>query len=120
MCTQNELIKILEVFVGSVKKEIGNKLSDVILFGSYARGDYDEESDVDVAVIVDVPQGEEHIYYKQLTKIIGDIDELKTANNRAYYCVFHAMRAVIALDEQDFKKLSGVISYFREHYRFCV
>lgn len=75
MCTQNELIKILEVFAGNVKKEIGNKLSDVILFGSYARGDYDEESDVDVAVIVDVPQGEEHTYYKQLTKIIGDIDE---------------------------------------------
>lgn len=45
-----------------------------------------------------------------------DIDELKTANNRAYYSVFHAMRAVIALDEQDFKKHSGVISYFREHY----
>ena len=45
-----------------------------------------------------------------------EIDELKTANNRAYYCVFHAMRAVIALDEQDFKKHSGVISYFREHY----
>ena len=45
-----------------------------------------------------------------------EIDELKTANNRAYYCVFHAMRAVIALDEQDFKKHSGIISYFREHY----
>ena len=75
MCTQSELIKILEVFARSVKKEIGSKLSDIILFGSYARGDYDEESDVDVAVIVDVPQGEEHIYYKQLTKIIGDIDE---------------------------------------------
>ena len=45
-----------------------------------------------------------------------EIGELKTANNRAYYCVFHSMRAVIALDEQDFKKHSGVISYFREHY----
>ena len=82
MCTQNELIKILEVFAGNVKKEIDSKLSDIILFGSYARGDYDEESDVDVAVIVDIPQGEEHTYYKQLTKIIGDIDELFDYNNR--------------------------------------
>ena len=39
-----------------------------------------------------------------------------TANNRAYYCVFHSMRAVIALDGVDFKKHSGVIAYFREHY----
>ncbi len=45
-----------------------------------------------------------------------EIEEYKTANNRAYYSIFHAMRAVLALDEVDFKKHSGVISYFREHY----
>ena len=75
MCTQTELMKILNVFAENVRKEIGNKLSEVILFGSYARGDFDEESDVDVALLIDVPQGQEHTYYKQLTKIIGDIDE---------------------------------------------
>ena len=45
-----------------------------------------------------------------------EMDELKTANNRAYYSVFHAMRAVISMNELDFKKHSGVISYFRENY----
>jgi len=45
-----------------------------------------------------------------------NIEEYKTANNRAYYSIFHAMRAVLALDEVDFKKHSGVISYFREKY----
>ena len=45
-----------------------------------------------------------------------EIEEYRTANNRAYFSVFHAMRAVLALDEVDFKKHSGVISYFREHY----
>ena len=43
-------------------------------------------------------------------------EDYMTANNRAYYCVFHSMRAVIALDGVDFKKHSGVIAYFREHY----
>ena len=32
----------------------GNKLEAVILFGSYARGDFDEESDVDVMIIVNL------------------------------------------------------------------
>ena len=41
---------------------------------------------------------------------------MNTANNRAYYSVFHSMRAVLALDEVDFKKHSGVIAYFRENY----
>jgi len=38
------------------------------------------------------------------------------ANNRAYYCIFHSMRAVLALDGVDFKRHSGVISFFRENY----
>lgn len=32
----------------------GSKLKEVRLYGSYARGDYDDESDVDFAFIVDV------------------------------------------------------------------
>ena len=39
-----------------------------------------------------------------------------TTNNRAYYCLFHAMRSVLALDGMDFKKHSAVISYFNQHY----
>lgn len=39
-----------------------------------------------------------------------------TANNRAYYCIFHAMRAVLALDGEDFKKHSAVISKFTQTY----
>ena len=38
------------------------------------------------------------------------------AVNRAYYAIFHAMRAVLAIDGVDFKKHSGVISYFNKEY----
>lgn len=41
---------------------------------------------------------------------------VKSAANRAYYAVFHSMRAVLALDEFDSKKHSGVISEFRKEY----
>ncbi len=40
----------------------------------------------------------------------------KGAANRSYYAVFHAMRAVLALDGYDSKKHSGVISEFRKLY----
>jgi len=43
-------------------------------------------------------------------------DSYLNAVNRSYYCVFHAMRAVLAIDEFDSKKHSGVISYFRQNY----
>jgi len=40
----------------------------------------------------------------------------KSANNRAYYSMFHTMRAVLALEQKDFKKHKTVVSYFNEHY----
>ena len=41
---------------------------------------------------------------------------LKTSVNRSYYCVFNAMRAVLALDKFDSKKHSGIINEFRQRY----
>jgi uncharacterized protein (UPF0332 family) len=42
--------------------------------------------------------------------------QASTAVNRAYYCIFHSIRAILALDGFDSKKHSGVIAYFREKY----
>ncbi len=38
------------------------------------------------------------------------------ANNRAYYAIFHAIRAVLALERVDFKRHKDVIGYFNQHY----
>ncbi len=40
----------------------------------------------------------------------------ENAANRSYYAIFHSIRAVLALDEIDFSKHSGVISYFQLNY----
>lgn len=45
-----------------------------------------------------------------------EAEDYASANNRAYYCIFHAMRAVLALTGEDYKKHSGVISRFSEQY----
>ena len=51
--SRNNLKEILsEIYVG-VRHIIDNGVSDIILYGSYARGDFDNESDIDIAVIVD-------------------------------------------------------------------
>ena len=43
-------------------------------------------------------------------------DDFKTAANRSYYCIFHVMRAVQALDRFDSRKHSGVIDNFLKDY----
>ena len=42
--------------------------------------------------------------------------DYRAAANRVYYAVFHAMRAVLALDEVDMSKHSGIIAEFRKRY----
>lgn len=36
--------------------------------------------------------------------------------NRSYYAIFHSARAILAIDGEDRKRHSGVISYFQERY----
>lgn len=45
-----------------------------------------------------------------------DTCNYKSAANRSYYAIFHAMRAVLAFDGIDMKHHSGVISEFRRLY----
>ena len=52
MCTDNQLHTISEGITREAKRLLGDKLEAVILYGSYARGDYDSESDVDLLVVV--------------------------------------------------------------------
>lgn len=49
-------------------------------------------------------------------KLLLAAEDIKGAANRSYYGIFHAIRAVIALEGKDFAKHSGVINYFRQQY----
>lgn len=49
-------------------------------------------------------------------KLMYQNGRFKNCLNRAYYAIFHAIRAVNALDEYDSSKHSGVIAYFNMHY----
>lgn len=48
--------------------------------------------------------------------IYKDIKDYTSANNRAYYAIFYAVRAVLALEQKDFKRHKDVIAYFNQHY----
>lgn len=39
-----------------------------------------------------------------------------SANNRAYYAIFYAIRAVLALEQKDFKRHKDVVAYFNQYY----
>lgn len=51
----------------------GESLKNIILFGSYARGDNDDESDMDIMILVDLDNEEQRIYRKDLVEKVTDL-----------------------------------------------
>ena len=49
-------------------------------------------------------------------KALLGLELYEDAANRAYYCIFHTIRSLLALDGVEFKRHSGNVSYFREKY----
>ena len=49
-------------------------------------------------------------------KSLLESENYKSAANRAYYTVFHSMRAALAFDKIDMKHHSGIIAEFRRLY----
>lgn len=43
-------------------------------------------------------------------------NKLLAANNRAYYSIFYAIRAVLAIEKVDFKRHKDVLAYFNKNY----
>ena len=54
----NEMQNLISEYVAAVKKIYGEHLKQVILYGSYARGDYTKDSDVDIMLLVDLDETE--------------------------------------------------------------
>lgn len=49
-------------------------------------------------------------------KLLYNNNSYLSANNRAYYSIYHAIRAVLALEPIDFKKHKDVLAYFNKNY----
>lgn len=52
MCTETQLSRITKAMVECYRVVYGDDIVEIVLYGSYARGDYAEDSDIDIAAVV--------------------------------------------------------------------
>ncbi len=74
MCNKTTLDLLLKETGTQLNNLFGNKLDSVVLYGSYARGDYDEESDIDVMALVDMDKSDLCKYRRVVSELANDID----------------------------------------------
>ena len=68
------LKNVLNQYIDEIKKIYNSHLKKIILYGSYARGDYSEQSDIDIMLLLDLSDMEIKEYRHKLSDITFDIN----------------------------------------------
>ena len=102
MCTQAQLNRIKKEMVDCYKVVYGEDVVEIILYGSYARGNSTEDSDIDIVALV---RGSREDLQAKLKKIWDMSAELGLANDVI------VSPTVIPYDE--FVKYKQTLPYYR-------
>lgn len=66
--------RIIDEFVKGVNEILGSRVKKIILYGSYARGDYNEGSDIDIMILTDLTDDEIVKYRKDIIYLAYDLE----------------------------------------------
>ena len=70
----NNISNIIDEFVKGVNEILGDRVKKIILYGSYARGDYDKSSDIDIMILTDLNDNEILEYREKILDYAYDIE----------------------------------------------
>lgn len=65
---------LIEKYVSEIQKIYGEHLRRILLYGSYARGDFKPDSDVDIMILLDISDMEIKNYRHQLSDMTFDFN----------------------------------------------
>ncbi len=66
--------KVINQFILQVNNILGNRVKRIILYGSYARGDFNKSSDIDIMILTDLTDDEIVEYRSKISDIAYDIE----------------------------------------------
>lgn len=78
MCTESQLKRIIKAMVESYRSVYGSDIVEIVLYGSYARGDYDKDSDMDIVAVV---HGSRSILQEKLKEVWDASAEIGLEND---------------------------------------
>lgn len=102
MCNKNQINTMIQKITKIYQSVYGKNLVKVILYGSYARGDYNKESDLDIVAIV---QGDRTMLQEQLKKVWDESCELELE--------YEIILSPTVIPYEEFQKYQEDLPYYR-------
>ncbi len=102
MCTQDDLSVIMSSIIRSYHEIYREDLRQIYLYGSYARGDYDSESDIDLVAVVD---GDRADLQRKLRGVWAMAAELGLE--------YDVMVSPTVIPKSEFERFADVLPYYR-------
>lgn len=68
------IMNIIQDFVDKVNELLGDRIKKIILYGSYARGDFNDSSDIDIMILTDLTDKEIIKYREEISGIAYDVE----------------------------------------------
>lgn len=102
MCTETQLSRITKAMVDCYRVVYGDDIVEIVLFGSYARGNYTEDSDIDIVALV---RGSREVLQEKLKQVWDVSAELGLENDIV------VSPTVVPYDE--FMKYKQSLPYYR-------
>lgn len=100
--TKEQIDDIARTVAGAAREVCGDRLRGVALFGSYARGDFHDYSDVDMAILADA----DDISCNEIESKM--LDALFSLEDFPYY-----MLSVIAIPYERFERMKSGYPFYR-------
>ena len=102
MCSTRSVEIIRQRINQTAKEFFGSKLKSVVLFGSYARGDFDEDSDMDIMIIADILPEECQQYRKKFSRLLSELG-----------LEHDILISLLVQDQSTFDKWADVLPFYR-------
>lgn len=102
MAVYGDIHDLTQEVVASTFDLLADKIYKIILYGSYARGDFTPESDVDIMVILDCPKEEVLSYRRQMSRVASRIG-----------LEYDLMVSVLLRDKESYLAGQSILPFYR-------
>lgn len=69
-----KISNVINEFIQGVNDILGDRVKKIILYGSYARGDYSNNSDIDIMILTDLSDDEMYDFLVKISDMAYDIE----------------------------------------------